>query len=248
VERVLFVKHVPAGLGQAQSVASALTSRSVVRILVTGSSGHLGEALMRVLPGMGHDALGLDIKPSAFTTEVGSIVDRRAVRRCLDGVDAAKNIYGVTKVAAEDLCELFHRDHRLPCVVLRTSRFFPEEDDNPHTRQAYDPANAKVNELLYRRVDVEDVVKRRVPHYEEAYARRAWKMFPSIDRVYVNHAARRDLGWRPRYDFARALEATAAGEDYRSPLSRAIGSKGYHDAASERRGYPFISADAEARR
>src|SRR5262249_22483527 len=69
-----------------------------------------------------------------------------------------KNIYGSTKTAAEDLCELFHRDHRLPCLILRTSRFFPEEDDNEATRLAYDNLNAKVNEYLYRRVDLEDVV------------------------------------------------------------------------------------------
>src|SRR5690606_37353461 len=36
-----------------------------------------------------------------------------------------KNIYGVTKAAAEDLCKLFHRNQGLSCVVLRTSRFFP---------------------------------------------------------------------------------------------------------------------------
>ena len=69
-----------------------------------------------------------------------------------------KNIYGATKVAAEDLCELVHRDHGLPCVVLRTSRFFPESDDRDNVRAAYDDLNLKVNELLYRRVDLEDVV------------------------------------------------------------------------------------------
>jgi UDP-glucose 4-epimerase len=75
-----------------------------------------------------------------------------------DIVPVPKNIYGVTKTAAEDLCELFHRTHPLACVVLRTSRFFPEADDNVATRTAYDDMNAKVNELLYRRVDIDDVV------------------------------------------------------------------------------------------
>ena len=69
-----------------------------------------------------------------------------------------KNIYGVTKAAAEDLCELFHRNQGLACMVLRTSRFFPEEDDNPRVRNNYCDANAKANEFLYRRVDIEDVV------------------------------------------------------------------------------------------
>src|SRR5262249_10574216 len=67
-----------------------------------------------------------------------------------------RNIYGVTKTAAEDLCELFHRRHGLACLILRTSRFFPEEDDDVATRQVYDDRNVKANEYLYRRVDLED--------------------------------------------------------------------------------------------
>jgi len=69
-----------------------------------------------------------------------------------------RNIYGATKTAAEDLCELVHRDHGLPCLVLRTSRFFPEPDDSADVRAAFDDLNVKVNELLYRRVDLADVV------------------------------------------------------------------------------------------
>ena len=57
-------------------------------ILVTGSTGHLGEALMRSLPGMGLDARGLDIKPSAYTEVNGSVVDRSVVREALQGVSA----------------------------------------------------------------------------------------------------------------------------------------------------------------
>ena len=75
-----------------------------------------------------------------------------------DVVPVPRNVYGVTKTAAEDLCELVHRDHGLPVVILRTSRFFPEADDRDDVRAAYDDRNLKVNELLYRRVDLEDVV------------------------------------------------------------------------------------------
>ncbi len=69
-----------------------------------------------------------------------------------------RNIYGVTKISAEDLCELFSRHTELPCVVLRTSRFFAEEDDHKGQRDQFVDANLKVNELLYRRVDIADVV------------------------------------------------------------------------------------------
>ena len=206
-----------------------------MRILVTGSSGHLGEALVRVLRADGADVVGLDVLASPFTDVVGSIADRGVVRRCVEGVDAVLHTATLhkphvgshraqdvrrherhghaepargggrgrrralrlhehderlrprarpaagrarppgsprtsrpcratstasTKTAAEDLCELVHRDHGLPCLVLRTSRFFPEADDRDDVRGAYDDANVKVNELLYRRVDLEDVVER----------------------------------------------------------------------------------------
>lgn len=201
-------------------------------ILVTGSSGHLGEALVRTLQAERRNVRGIDILPGPFTQLVGSIADRDFVRQCMKGVTAVlhaatlhkphvathsrqdfadvnitgtlnlleaaaaagvtafvytsttsvfgdalvpppgepaawvtedvipvpKNIYGVTKAAGEDLCQLFARNHSLPAVVLRTSRFFPEEDDNRAIRDGYADANVKANEFLHRRVDIEDVV------------------------------------------------------------------------------------------
>lgn len=79
-----------------------------------------------------------------------------------------KNIYGVTKTAAEDLCELFQRKHGLPVLVLKTSRFFPEADDSAATRAGFDDLNAKVNELLYRRLDVEDAARAHLLALERA--------------------------------------------------------------------------------
>jgi UDP-glucose 4-epimerase len=186
-------------------------------------------------------------------------------------VPAPKNIYGVTKLAAENLCALFAaREHRLPVVVLRTSRFFPEPDDDPEMRAGFAPENAQANELLYRRADIADVVaahllaaerardvgfgrfiisattpfqesdmaalradapsvvRRLFPEYEALYAARGWRLFASIDRTYVNRAAREALGWRPIYDFAHVLKSLRANEDFRSPLAREIGIKGYH--------------------
>ncbi|AGA29318.1 NAD-dependent epimerase/dehydratase family protein [Singulisphaera acidiphila] len=72
-----------------------------------------------------------------------------------------RNIYGVTKLAAEHLCRIFHESHRLPVVILRTARFFPEEDDMAHAIPQSDP-NTKVNELLFRRLTVEDAAEAHV--------------------------------------------------------------------------------------
>jgi nucleoside-diphosphate-sugar epimerase len=215
-----------------------------VKLLVTGSAGHLGEALMRVLTAEGHDVTGLDVLASPHTTVVGSVADPDVVRRCVRGVDGIvhaatlhkphvgshgrqefvdtnitgtlnlleaavdagvgrfvftsttstfgraltpeegepagwitedvrpvpRNVYGVTKTAAEDLCELIARDHGLPCVILRTSRFFPEPDDRDDVRARFDDLNLKVNELLYRRLDIEDAVSAHLRALERAPA------------------------------------------------------------------------------
>jgi UDP-glucose 4-epimerase len=315
-----------------------------MKIVVTGSTGHLGEALVRTLRQLNRKVVGIDILESPFTTNVGSIVDRAFVRECMSGVQTVyhaatlhkphvathsrqdfidvnitgtlnlleeaaaagvktfiytsttsvfgdalvppagapaawitedvrpvpKNIYGVTKAAAEDLCQLFHRNKALPCIVLRTSRFFPEADDNKAVRDAFADENIKLNEFLYRRADVEDivsahllaaeraasigfgkyiisattpflqedlatlradapsVVRRRAPGYEDEYARRGWKMLPSIDRVYVDERARTELDWKPQHDFKSIVERLRAGKDFRSPLAQQIGAKGYH--------------------
>lgn len=78
-----------------------------------------------------------------------------------------RNIYGVTKLAAEGLCRLFHLEHGLPCIVLRTSRFFPEDDD---TLTEPSGENLKANELLHRRLTVEDAARAHVLALEKAPA------------------------------------------------------------------------------
>ena len=58
------------------------------KVLVTGSAGHLGDALARVLRGHGYEVVGLDLLASPCTTVVGSITERALVRDCLAGVSA----------------------------------------------------------------------------------------------------------------------------------------------------------------
>jgi UDP-glucose 4-epimerase len=69
---------------------------------------------------------------------------------------APRNIYGVTKLAAEGLCRQHTLDHGLSTIVLRTSRFFAEDDD---THAIPSGENLKANEFLHRRLTVEDAAR-----------------------------------------------------------------------------------------
>jgi len=325
-----------------------------MKILITGSSGHLGTALSMTLGKTNHHIIGIDIKAGEFTHFVGDLADKTFVQDCMEGVEVIlhtatlhkphivthskqdfigsnirgtlnlleaaveskvksfiftsttstfgdamrpndktgaiwvtedlvpipKNIYGVTKIAAENLCQLFYRNYQLPCLVLRTSRFFAEADDNKRLRNTYEDANIKANELLYRRVDIQDVVDAHLlavekaaaigfgkyiisattpflkkdlsllqldtpkvisaiyPNFSLTYAHKNWKMFPSIGRVYVNEKARKELDWKPKFDFAWVLDCLKQGIDFRSPLALKIGAKGYHTEQFEDGPYP----------
>jgi len=217
---------------------------------------------------------------SAFGAALRPAAEAPAAWITEDVAPIPRNIYGASKVMAESLCELFFRRDGLPSIVLRTSRFFPEPDDDAAVRARYALANAQANELLHRRVDLADVVDAHLLALEKAgsigfgryvisattpfapgdlallrqnapavvhrlfpdcaalYAARRWTLPPDIDRVYVNHRAVAELGWRPRYDFRHALDCLGAGEDFRSPLARAVGSKGYYPSPFANEPYP----------
>jgi len=64
-----------------------------------------------------------------------------------------RNVYGITKRSAEELCRLVQAETGMPVVVLRTARFFPEDDD---THRDLSGENMKANEFLNRRLTVED--------------------------------------------------------------------------------------------
>jgi UDP-glucose 4-epimerase len=218
-----------------------------MRILLTGSSGWLGQTLAPRLKALGHTVVGLDPVASRYTELVGSVADRELVRRAVadfsieaivhsgalhkpdierrerqdfidvniqgtfnlleeavangvsrfvftsttslmisqairDGLAGGaaraawlteemspepRNIYGVTKLSAEHLCRLYHLEFRLPVIVLRTARFFPEDDDMAHAIEQ-SGENTKANEFLFRRLTVEDAAEAHVVALEKA--------------------------------------------------------------------------------
>ncbi len=307
-------------------------------ILVTGSAGHLGEAIVRTLRERGQPVRGIDLKASPYTDRVGSIRHRDFVRDCMRDVgtvfhtaalhkphvathsvqdfidtnvsgtlsllEAAaaanverfvftsttsafgaaltpgpgepaawvtekvvpvpRNIYGVSKVMAENLCELISRKRSLPVVILRTSRFFPEADDDARVRAMFDTANTQANELLHRRLDIEDAVGAHLlaadkapgigfarytisatsPFRREDLARLrkdaagiVRDLFPDADALY---AAK---GWRLFAEIDRVYVNRLARQDrdFRSKLARDVGSKSYHETVCEEVPYPVAA-------
>ena len=192
-----------------------------------------------------------------------------------------KNIYGVTKLAAESLCRLVQRESGLPVIVLRTSRFFPEDDDLAKVRSQFGSDNSKANEFLYRRAELEDIISahfcaasraeqlgyglyivsasppfsqsdlsrlatdaRQVvqsyyPDYAEIYSALGWEMFKTLDRVYDNSKALKDLGWQPKTSFRAVLdEARSRQQLLRSDVTHYVGVKGYHEQVFRDGPYP----------
>lgn len=283
-------------------------------VLVTGSAGHLGTALMLSLPSLGFKPLGIDILPSPTTTLVGSVSDRAFIASIFDSnsikhilhaatlhkphvgshskeqfistniigtlilleessrfreqiqsfvffsttsafgmalspkpghpaawidesvVPVPKNIYGVTKIAAEDMCALMQKQSGIPVLVLRTSRFFPEEDDDEDRRAAMSDENLKVLELAYRRCDIEDIVSASVcamrkakdirwgkyiisapppfkndPHTLDTLSRNpaevVTKIFPDVDVVF------KEKGWKHLARIDRVYDSSKAVEE-----------------------------------
>ena len=88
------------------------------------------------------------------------------------------------------------------------------------------------------RANAAAVVRRLFPESEALYEKRQWQLLPSMDRVYDSSLAIKELGWQPRYDFQHVLEYLKRGVDFRSPLAREVGSKGYHGEVFAEGPYP----------
>ena len=276
------------------------------KILVTGSSGHVGAELVKVLRHSGHSVSGLDTINGPFTNLIGSITEDRLVDEATNKVEviihtaslhaphvpnhskkefvnvnvhgtlnlleAAKrngtkkfiytsttslygeqfenekkatwitenlppkprDIYDITKIAAEQLCKDFFDEKSLQTTSLRASRFWNE------------PLADKVFYRMYRGVDVQDVVKAhqlamdhhfsqfeifnisaeplfekgdlvalrtdlkgvlqdRIPEIIQCYEQKGWALPHFIDRVYVIEKAKEILGYQPQFNIRELM-------------------------------------------
>ena len=146
-----------------------------------------------------------------------------------------RDIYDITKIAAEGLCKDFFKKDGLQTTVLRVSRFWNE------------PIGKRVFYRMYRGLDVRDValahrlaiekdfdqfdifnisaqsiftksdlfdlknntkelVQKRIPKLIQYYENRNWEIPESIDRVYVIDKAKKELGYVPKYNIQQILE------------------------------------------
>ncbi len=149
-----------------------------------------------------------------------------------------RDIYDETKLAAEAACAEASR-YGMACISLRMSRCFEEEPrlvaiyrlyrgvDAQDVAQAHELALgcARPGHEIYnvsalspfvagdgRRLleDAESVVLERHPWAAAEFARRAWLLPRSIDRVYVVDKAIAGLGYRPEHDFASLFQRQAS--------------------------------------
>ncbi len=279
---------------------------SVVKVLVTGSSGHLGKEICRQLVPK-HEVRGLDLVPGPFTQHLGSVADASRVSELVRGMDVIvhtaslhaphvpsrpkqdfvdvnikgtlhlleaavreriarfvytsttsvygfamepldravwvteelqprpRDIYDVSKLAAEDLCRLFARENALAVTCLRTSRFYRQEPwviawyrlyrgadvrdiARAHVLAAH---NAQTGFELFNvsgptpflREDAEElyrdapkVVRRRAPALAQEFERRGWALPQSVDRVYVSARAAEHLGYQPQFGWDKEFD------------------------------------------
>ena len=278
-----------------------------MRVVVTGSSGQLGGAVVRLLRRDGIEVVGLDRRPGPGTAVVGDLRDDRLLRgvvagadgvihtaalhaphlsvagktefvavnvegtqRLLDAAGAAgvgrlvfssstsvyghalepadaavwvdealvpqpRDVYDVTKLAAEQLCRLFGSETGAAVVCIRVSRF--SFADAPHLAVPYclhravhieDAARAHQLALLrpipgpttvvvsaaspYRPEDLPElltgadvVLRRRAPALAAAMTAAGVALPRRVDRVYAIDAAAAVLGYRPDHGVLELL-------------------------------------------
>lgn len=137
-------------------------SQAFVDVNVTGTLN-----LLEAAAAAGNDRFVFTSTTSLMVSEAlhGGRLDRALWMTEDYGPLQPRNIYGITKLAAEQLCRLAHREQKLAVCILRTSRFFPEDDD---THRLPSGPNLKANEFLGRRLTVEDAAEAHVAALAEA--------------------------------------------------------------------------------
>lgn len=159
----------------------------------------------------------------------------RAVWVTEDLLPRPRDIYDVTKIAAEGLCEIFAHNYDLPCISLRVSRYFPESDYLIAVYRLYrgvDVRDAAMAHILamtselegyevfnisalspFSKDEIDDllydapnVVLPHFPSADKLFAEKGWELPKSIDRVYSIDKAKKILDYRPAFNFDTLMD------------------------------------------
>lgn len=145
-----------------------------------------------------------------------------------------RDIYDITKLAAEQLCADFYRQEQIETLCLRVSRFWEEPMPNRVFYRMYrgldvrDVAIAHKLALVKQDIgfeifnisakspfnshdleglknDAKEVIQAKVPGVIELFEEKGWELPSEIDRVYVIEKARHILGFRPWFNIKELL-------------------------------------------
>jgi UDP-glucose 4-epimerase len=274
-----------------------------MNVLVTGSAGKLGIAVMEKLRSTNMKAIGADLIPSSTTDLILDIRDEGQVAKACRDIDAIihtaaihgkhydlnypreefidtniygtlnllnasihhgikqflyisttsiygaamvnptqavwvdellteqpRDIYDITKQAAEQLCKDFFYKEGLQTSIYRVGRFLPEAANLQANHRLYrglderDGAQALYLALQHHFADFEifniassspftkddlkalkdnpvEIIQQMYPDAVAIYQAKKWKFPNSIDRVYVTDKAKNLLGYSPKFTF-----------------------------------------------
>ena len=141
-----------------------------------------------------------------------------------------RDIYDITKLTAELLCRDFFEKESIETTVLRVSRFLPEDENTKAVHRLYrglDERDGAVGHILalektfktfevynisnespFKKTDLaglmtnpKQVIKRYYPRIEKIFADKNWVFPDKIDRVYSIKKAKKELNYKPVYNF-----------------------------------------------
>lgn len=277
-----------------------------MNILLTGSAGHSGTAIIPLLRQQGHFVTGIDRLASPETDVVGDIQDPELIRKLVKGKDAIihtaslhaphvghlsrqtfvdvnisgtlnlleaaklhgvqtfiytsttsvyghaledpnqavwvtedltpqpRDIYDITKLAAEELGRDVSRETGMDVICLRVSRFWEEPLKDRVFYRMYrgldvrDVAAAhlaalEVKDLGFEsfiisgqplfsqedlhqiRTDVHPILKERIPELLRLFDQKGWVLPRQVDRIYVSEKARDMLGFQTQYNIREMI-------------------------------------------
>ena len=146
-----------------------------------------------------------------------------------------RDIYDITKLTAELLCQDYFEKDKIEATVLRVSRFLPEDENTKAIHRLYrgldekDGAIAHLlalekkfetfeiynisNESPFKETDLralmtnpKEVIKQYYPEVEAIFKGKNWVFPEKIDRVYSIEKAKSQLNYNPTNNFDKFIE------------------------------------------